>query len=125
MCLVKVHYNTWGSGKGNNSWCGDLEPVMSSNDPIGGKSIHQLRKTHAASRSRLGEKSNHFQLVSLNFKVPFVFRQRLKILAASSSLTMTELVLAAVDAFDVNMVKRSAPSTANCEDSASAGTELP
>ena len=41
-------------------------------------------------------------LVSLNFKVPFEFRQRLKILAAHRAMTMTELLTAAVDNFIEN-----------------------
>jgi hypothetical protein len=36
-------------------------------------------------------------LVALNFQVPFEFRQRLKLAAASRGVTMTALVIAALD----------------------------
>lgn len=36
-------------------------------------------------------------LVSLNFRVPFQFRQRMKLAAASRGITMTELLCAALN----------------------------
>jgi hypothetical protein len=39
------------------------------------------------------------RLVALSFKVPFEFRQRLKRLALERGLTMTEVLIAAIEAY--------------------------
>ena len=38
-------------------------------------------------------------LVALNFRVPFAFRQRIKLAATTRGMTMTELVAAALDLY--------------------------
>lgn len=43
------------------------------------------------------EKSESQQLVALNFRVPLDLRKRLKILAASRSITMTNLLLELIE----------------------------
>lgn len=40
---------------------------------------------------------NQQTLVALNFRVPFEFRQRLKVAATNRGVTMTELVVAALE----------------------------
>jgi predicted DNA-binding protein len=44
--------------------------------------------------------SNSHRLVALNFRVPLDLRRRLKILAASRSVTMTNLLLEILERFD-------------------------
>ena len=73
-------------------------PLMSSDTPSNGDAPGRLR-SHLFLSSHRTPTSRDARLVSLNFKVPFEFRQRLKILAAQRAMTMTELLTIAVEAF--------------------------
>jgi hypothetical protein len=51
------------------------------------------------------ETSNRQRLVALNFRVPLDLRRRLKMVAASRSITMTDLLLQLLDRLDQNEEK--------------------
>jgi hypothetical protein len=63
--------------------------LMQAQHMVSGTSTHSTQRAHTGG----------VHLVSLNFKVPFGFRQRLKIIAANRAMTMTELVVLAVEKF--------------------------
>jgi hypothetical protein len=46
------------------------------------------------------QQTNHQRLVALNFRVPLDLRRRLKIIAASRNVTMTNLLLEVLDRLD-------------------------
>jgi hypothetical protein len=54
------------------------------------------QREHTAVR----EQSNHQRLVALNFRIPLDLRRRLKVIAASRSVTMTNLLLELLERFD-------------------------
>jgi hypothetical protein len=51
-------------------------------------------------RSAVRQQSNHQRLVALNFRVPLDLRRRLKIIAASRGITMTNMLLEVLERFE-------------------------